>query len=300
MPADVKPIPWTDIDTIFLDVGNTLISIDFDRVAEELAARKFLCESEALRRAEAAARPGYSERVFVTGVPPHRSLFHWYLFAILEKYPGDFVPPDPLTPSLAGTPTPHSAPAARSRAHSLASLASLSPTALDELVTEIGPILRPEGRASVLWRMVMPGVPEALERLQRQGLMLAVISNSDGTCAQSLEEAGLLRYLNFVIDSAEVGVEKPDPRIFEIALARCAADPRRTLYIGDLYHADVVGARGAGLHALLLDPYGDWPEMDCERARDLAEVADRMATDHVHWTSRNPGAILGGKNKDLP
>ena len=243
MPENVKPIPWADIDTIFLDVGNTLISIDFDRVAEELATRQLPCEADALRRAEAAARPGYSERVFVTGVRPDRSLFHSYLAAILEQ---------------------------------AKSLAGLSPTALDELVTEIGPVLRPEGRASVLWRMVMPGVPDALARLQRQGLTLAVISNSDGTCARSLEEAGLLHYLNFVIDSAEVGVEKPDPRIFEIALARCGADPRRTLYVGDLYHADVVGARAAGLHALLLDPYGDWPEMDCERARDLSEVADRV------------------------
>ena len=267
------PIPYANIDTIFLDVGNTLISIDFDRVADELAVRGLPSEADSLRRAEAAARPGYSERVFVTGVRPDRSLFHSYLVSILEHYPGDFVPPDPLAPSLAGTPTPHSAPAARSRAHSLS---SLSPTQLDELVSEIGPILRPEGRASVLWRMVMPGVPEALGRLQRRGLTLAVVSNSDGTCAKSLEEAGLLRYLSFVIDSAEVGVEKPDPRIFEIALARCGADLRRTLYVGDLYHADVVGARGAGLHALLLDPYGDWPEMDCERAKDLAEVAAKL------------------------
>jgi putative hydrolase of the HAD superfamily len=238
-----KPVPYADIDTIFLDVGNTLISIDFDRVAEELSARSLSATSEALRRAEAAARPGYSERVFVTGVPSERSLFHWYLCAILEQTKG---------------------------------LSSLSPKELDELVAEIGPILRPEGRASALWRMVMPGVPQALERMQRQGLTLAVVSNSDGTCATSLEEAGLLRYMNFVIDSAEVGVEKPDRRIFEIALARCRASPRRTLYIGDLYHADVVGARGAGLHALLLDPYGDWPPMDCETATDLSAVADRL------------------------
>jgi len=84
----------------------------------------------------------------------------------------------------------------------------------------------------------MPGVASsgvALDRLQRQGLTLAVVSNSDGTCATSLEDAGLLRYLSVVIDSAEVGVEKPDPRIFEFALVRCGAHPRRTLHIGDLY-----------------------------------------------------------------
>ena len=239
----VAPIPYTNVDTVLLDVGNTLISIDFDRVAAELSARRWVCEPAALRRAEAAARPGYSTRVFVTGTRPDRSLFHSYLSAILGQ---------------------------------VDSLTALSPAALDELVTEIGPILRPAGRASALWRMVMPGVPQALERMQRRGLTLAVVSNSDGTCAKSLDDAGLLRHLSFVIDSAEVGVEKPDPRIFEIAIARCGAAPQRTLYVGDLYHADVIGARRAGLHALLLDPYGDWPQMDCETLKDLTEVADRL------------------------
>ena len=239
----MTPVPYTDIDTVLLDVGNTLISIDFDRVAEELEARNLPCEADTLRRAEAAARPGYSERLFVTGLPSHRSVFHWYLCAILEQCRN----------------------------------LSLSPASLDGLAGEMGPILRPEGRANQLWRMVMPGVPQALARLRQQGLTLAVVSNSDGTCAQSLETAGLLQYLNFVIDSAEVGVEKPDRRIFEIALTRCGADPRRTLYVGDLYHADVAGARGAGLHALLLDPYGDWPKLDCETATDLSEVAERCA-----------------------
>lgn len=241
--AVIEPVPYARIDTIFLDVGNTLISIDFDRVASVLAERRWECGPEALRRAEAAARPGYSQQVFVTGARPDRSLFHSYLCAILEKTDG---------------------------------LTALSPTGRDELVTEIGPILRPEGQASALWRMVMPGVPAALDRLHRLGLTLAVISNSDGTCAQSLDEAGLLHYLDFVIDSAEVGVEKPDRRIFEIAVARCGADPRRTLYVGDLYHADVIGSRRAGLHALLLDPFGDWPPADCETAPDLSAIADRF------------------------
>jgi HAD superfamily hydrolase (TIGR01509 family) len=239
----MAPVPYADIDTILLDVGNTLISIDFDWVAAELAARRWPCEPGALRRAEAAARPGYSERVFVTGAPPDRSLFHSYLCAILEQ---------------------------------TRSLASRSASDRDAIVTELEPVLRPGGRASTLWKMVMPGVPEALARLHHRGLTLAVVSNSDGTCAESLEAAGLRRYLGVVIDSADVGVEKPDPRIFEIALARCGAHRHRTLYVGDLYHADVVGGRGAGLHVLLLDPHGDWPELDCERAADLSAVADRF------------------------
>ena len=103
------------------------------------------------------------------------------------------------------------------------------------------------------------------------------VSNSDGTVEQSLADAGLRSYLTHVVDSALAGYEKPDPRIFIHALAQAGAIAERTLHIGDLYHADVVGARGAGLHALLLDPYDDWPDLDCPVARHLPEVADAMA-----------------------
>jgi putative hydrolase of the HAD superfamily len=145
------------------------------------------------------------------------------------------------------------------------------------LITELRRVLRPDGRASVLWRSVMPGVPEALVRLQALGLRLVVVSNSDGTVEQSLVDAGLRPHLAHVVDSALAGYDKPDPRIFLHALTRSGAVAERTVHIGDLYHADVLGARGAGVHALLLDPYGDWGAVDCPVARHLTEVADVMA-----------------------
>lgn len=237
-------VPYAQIDTVFLDVGNTLISIDFEWVASELAMRDLVCDAESLRRAEAAARPGYSHRLFVDGVAPGTDLFRAYLIAILERIP---------------------------------CIAQLAPEASDALISDLRQVLRPDGRASVLWRSVMPRIPEALGRLQALGLRLAVVSNSDGTVAHSLEAAGLHQYLDCVIDSALAGYEKPDPRIFTHALTLAGAKPARTLHIGDLYHADVAGAREAGVHALLLDPYGDWEGLDCEHAPDLFEVAERFA-----------------------
>jgi HAD superfamily hydrolase (TIGR01509 family) len=237
-------VPYDRIDTIFLDVGNTLISIDFDWIAAELCARGFACEGAAVRRAEAASRPGYSQRLFVDGVKPGTDLFHTYLTTIFER---------------------------------LDVTARLPASGLHDLVTELRPVLRPDGRASVLWRSVMPQVPEALARMRDRGLTLVVVSNSDGTAERSLEAAGLRPYLDLVVDSAIVGYEKPDARIFEHALRQSGARPERTLHVGDLYHADVAGARTAGIHALLLDPYGDWPETDCERAPDLWAVAERFA-----------------------
>jgi HAD superfamily hydrolase (TIGR01509 family) len=241
-------IPYDQIDTVFLDVGNTLISIDFDWIAAELRARGIGCEPSALRRAEAAARPGYSRRLFVDGVEAGTDLFRTYLTTIFER---------------------------------LEVTAGLPSSDLGDLVTELRPVLRPDGRASVLWRSVMPQVPEALERMRSRGLSLVVVSNSDGTAERSLEAAGLRPSLRAVIDSAIVGYEKPDVRIFEYALRQTGARPERTLHVGDLYHADVTGARAAGIYALLLDPYDDWTGVDCERAPDLWAVAAKLDRDRA-------------------
>jgi putative hydrolase of the HAD superfamily len=244
MSAPGCTIPYHGIDTVLLDVGNTLISIDFDWIADELETLGHTIEAEALRRAEAAARPGYSQRLFVDGIPPGTDVFRMYLVAMLERLPG---------------------------------LSSIDREQFDALVSALRQVLRPDGRANVLWRSVMPGVPHALQRLQALGVRLLVVSNSDGTVARSLEAAGLHRYFVHVVDSALVGFEKPDPRIFVHALGLAGTEPERTLHVGDLYHADVLGARGAGIHALLLDPYGDWPALDCSTARDLTEVVERLS-----------------------
>ena len=240
------PIPYAQIDTVFLDVGNTLISIDFDWVARELTGRGFACAAEELRRSEAAARPGYSQRLFVDRLPEGTDLFLAYLQAMLAR---------------------------------LEITGCLPPEQLDALAKELRPVLRPDGRASALWKMVMPRIPDALARLRDRGLTLVVVSNSDGTVERSLELAGLRPYFSVVVDSAIAGFEKPDPRIFTHALAMSGALADRTLHVGDIYHADVLGARGAGVHALLLDPYEDWSIDaigDCERVRDLWAVADRL------------------------
>jgi HAD superfamily hydrolase (TIGR01509 family) len=238
-------IPYAQIDTVFLDVGNTLISIDFDWVAAELAARGHVCGPEALRRAEAAARPGYSHRLFVERILEGSDLFRMYLQAMLEQ---------------------------------LDVTAALPPGDLAALITELRTVLRPDGRASSLWKLVMPRVPAALGRLRDLGLQLVVVSNSDGTVERSLITAGLRPYLSAVVDSAIAGYEKPDPRIFTHALEISGSRPERTLHVGDIYHADVVGARGAGIHAVMLDPFDDWTTVnDCERVPDVWAVADRLA-----------------------
>lgn len=125
-----------------------------------------------------------------------------------------------------------------------------------ERVQEVGERLRRIYETEHLWTHVEEGTREALERLRERGYRLAVLSNADGRVEGLLEEVGLRPYFEFVLDSHEVGVEKPDPRIFRLALERLGLAPEEVLYVGDLYPVDVLGARRAGLRALLVDPLG--------------------------------------------
>ncbi|HYC33097.1 MAG TPA: HAD-IA family hydrolase, partial [Gemmatimonadales bacterium] len=98
-----------------------------------------------------------------------------------------------------------------------------------------------------LWCTVASGTRKTLERLREAGLRLGVVSNSDGRVEAALEAAGLRDCFDVVVDSGLLGVEKPDPAIFNAALARMRVAPHEALYVGDLYHVDVVGARAAGI-----------------------------------------------------
>jgi putative hydrolase of the HAD superfamily len=124
-----------------------------------------------------------------------------------------------------------------------------------------------------LWECVPEGTVGALERLAA-GRRLAVVSNSNGTVRAKLQRLGLARFFDTIVDSLEEGAEKPDPRIFVLALERMGARPDTTLHFGDLYHVDVVGARAAGLRAVLLDPHGLYADYDCVRVPSLAALAD--------------------------
>jgi len=124
--------------------------------------------------------------------------------------------------------------------------------------------------------VVAPGAVEALTRLRSAGCRLVVVSNSNGRVRRILRRTGIEPYVDLVLDSHEEGVEKPDPRIFEIALERSQADRRATIHCGDIYHIDVVGARAAGLPAVLLDSAGLYVDADCPRVASLPEFADRL------------------------
>jgi HAD superfamily hydrolase (TIGR01662 family) len=128
-------------------------------------------------------------------------------------------------------------------------------------------------RGYALWNHPLEGVAGAIARLSSEGVRVAVVSNSDGTVRASLGRAGLLDMFEFVIDSHEAGVSKPDPGIFLAALKRMGLVPGEVWYVGDSVFHDIHGARAAGLaDAILVDPYSLGPS-DVTRVATVAELA---------------------------
>jgi putative hydrolase of the HAD superfamily len=127
-----------------------------------------------------------------------------------------------------------------------------------------------------LWEYVPPDVVPALDRLAATGVTLAVGSNANGIIQRVFERTGLTRYFSVICDSHLEGVEKPDRRFFEILVGRAGGRPETTLHVGDLYHVDVLGARSAGLQAMLFDPHGLYGGYDVERLSRLDDLLDRI------------------------
>jgi putative hydrolase of the HAD superfamily len=127
-----------------------------------------------------------------------------------------------------------------------------------------------------LWESTPDTVEARLQDFRRLGLRLVTVSNANGRLATVYDRLGLSKYFECLIDSFYEGVEKPDPRLFEIALSRSGARAERTLHVGDLYHVDVVGARAAGLSAVLLDAGDLYSGYDCPRVRSLEELVPML------------------------
>src|SRR3954471_7887965 len=129
---------------------------------------------------------------------------------------------------------------------------------------------------SNLWEYVPPDVVPALEALRARGLRLVVVSNANGTLLAHMDRLEMTARFDCVLDSADEGVEKPDPRFFDIALARSGARKETTIHVGDLYYVDVIGARSAGLRGVLMDEANLRPDADCPRVHALDELVQRI------------------------
>jgi HAD superfamily hydrolase (TIGR01509 family) len=126
---------------------------------------------------------------------------------------------------------------------------------------------------SANWDQILPGTLEALQRL-RQNYAIAVISNADGKIDAVLRRCGICDCFASITDSGIVGHEKPHPAIFQAALREMNASPAESLYIGDVYSVDYVGATKAGMQAVLFDVAGAYREQKLPRVESLVELEE--------------------------
>jgi putative hydrolase of the HAD superfamily len=105
-------------------------------------------------------------------------------------------------------------------------------------------------RNSANWDRILPGTRDALHRI-RQSFRIAVVSNADGKIESVLSRCGIAGCFESITDSGAVGIEKPRREIFETALKTMKAPADESLYVGDVYSVDYVGARNAGMGGLV-------------------------------------------------
>lgn len=221
---------------IFFDAGNTLLRINYDDLAACLSERGIPVAPEEVARAEYLARVKLDPHLAPGASTEDRMVFRLYVAYLLEALG----------------------------------------VADEAVVSDVYQWVRAYNPPVGLWNLPDSKAAPLLERLRDEGYRLGVISNSNGSVRSILEETGLARRLDFVLDSAVVGVEKPDPRIFTMALEEAKVSPAEAAYIGDLYSVDVLGSRGVGMDAVLLDPGGVWGHVDCPKAPTL-EAAVNLA-----------------------
>jgi putative hydrolase of the HAD superfamily len=142
-------------------------------------------------------------------------------------------------------------------------------------------------RSAVLAALTRPGAwtghiresVEELPRLAATGVRVAIVSNSDGTVEARLREEGICQVgagpgvpVDAIIDSGTVGISKPDPRIWEPALAATGVRPAEAVHVGDSLLTDVGGARAAGIEPIHFDPFRLCGRRDHRHAERLADV----------------------------
>lgn len=159
--------------------------------------------------------------------------------------------------------------------HQARVLSEAGVAAADELAAKTMARLRElsTGIRFVLFDDVLP----TLRTLKERNLILGLLTNWGRDLGPIHRQLGMEPYLDFVLSSAEVGVEKPQPAIFQHALQRAGVAADEAIHVGDQYTVDVVGARGVGIAPILLDRSGMYPEVtDCPRIQSLTELTEYL------------------------
>ncbi len=234
---------FVDIELLSLDAGNTVIFLDHARLASIAQAA-----GHDLRADDLVVSEGFAKRALSGG-------------AQVVDVAWSHV----------------DAPGARGWGQMMATMFSHAGVGREDLA----PLLDRLWVSHVAWNLysVVPeGFHDAMSKVRSTGVKVAIVSNSEGMLESLFDRLGILDCFDTVVDSAKVGVEKPNPRIFEIACERTASTPSRALHLGDTFATDIVGARNAGMRTALIDPYGHYEGLlaDVERAAGVVPVSEEI------------------------
>ena len=224
---------YSKCETLFLDAGGVLVWPNWWRMADVLRARGIDVAPEALAAADPVVRHQLDASDELIAMPDQKRGSSFFEMILAG----------------AGVPLP------------------LSDAAQSALA-----VLRQYHATENLWEYVPDLVRPALGELRRRGLKLVVVSNANGVLVRAFTRLGLAPLVDVIIDSAEAGFEKPDRRLFDAALERSGARRETTVHVGDIYSIDVVGARNAGLGAIMVDQADLYGSFDCPRIRSIAEL----------------------------
>jgi HAD superfamily hydrolase (TIGR01509 family) len=226
-----------------LDAGNTVIFLDHARLAKLAARHGLQTTADALVRAEGAAKRRLPAG---TMIKPE--------WAAIDE------------------------PGARGWGAMVATIlveAGLPEARAGEVVGD----LWQEHVTKNLWSLVPPDLPAALDAMRARGVPVVLVSNSEGMLERLFRQLGIFAHFDLLLDSGIVGLEKPDPRFFQVALDHFQVPAADALHLGDIFGTDIVGARAAGMRSALVDPYGhyDGLHLDVPRVPGAAEVARALA-----------------------
>jgi putative hydrolase of the HAD superfamily len=119
---------------------------------------------------------------------------------------------------------------------------------------------------------LFPEAIDVLEELHRGGTQLGLISNFEKWLDRLLEVLDIARFFDVRVISGVEGLEKPDPKIFLVALERAGVEPSDAVYVGDNVHFDIDPAEEVGMTGVLIDRRGRYPDHDGFRIASLAEL----------------------------
>jgi putative hydrolase of the HAD superfamily len=127
---------------------------------------------------------------------------------------------------------------------------------------------------------LFPDVEPTLARLEDAGLRMGLVSNFEEWLERLLESLGVTRYFDVRVISGIEGMEKPDHRIFELALERAAVSPDDAVFVGDNPFFDSDPAGAIGMFAVLLDRRGRFPDHPGTRITSLEELPEAIGVGH--------------------